>query len=174
MIFAHEGARVVATDVNDALLRRRSQRSMKRAEPRQSSGLKQKHRHGERLGRRRFKAVEAFGNVDTLTNNAGIPGQTRKDVWDIHTDETIRMLNVNILGTLVGCCDAEMKKNGTGFFVNISSVAGLVGGVRGGPSKIPMGFAARPDRHRQRRALPRRIAFVTGIDIIIDGGYAAQ
>lgn len=96
------------------------------------------------------------------------------DVGDIHADETIRMLNVNILGALVGCCDAEMKKNGTGFFVNISSAAGLMGGVRGGPSKIPMGFAARPDRHRQRRTLPRRVAFVTGTDIIIDGGYAAQ
>ena len=47
-------------------------------------------------------------------------------MWDIDADETIRILNVNILGTLLGSCDAEMKKNGTGSIVNISSAAGLV------------------------------------------------
>ncbi|MET4590523.1 MULTISPECIES: SDR family oxidoreductase [unclassified Arthrobacter] len=31
-------------------------------------------------------------------------------------------------------CDAEIKKNGTGSIVKISSAAGLVGGVSGGPA----------------------------------------
>ena len=54
-------------------------------------------------------------------------------MWDIDADETIRILNV--LGTMLGSCDAEMKKNGTGSIVNISSAAGLVGGVSGGSAK---------------------------------------
>ncbi|CAH0125123.1 Cyclopentanol dehydrogenase [Arthrobacter sp. Bi83] len=67
--------------------------------------------------------------MDTLINT----GQAQ-DVWDIDADETIRILNVNILGTLLRSCDAEMKKNGTGWIVNIWSAPGLVGGVSGGPA----------------------------------------
>lgn len=124
-----KGAKVVATDVNDALLRRRSQRSMKRFGDEAVIGLKHNFATESDWVDVVSKAVEAFGKVDTLINT----GQTQ-DVWDIDADETIRILNVNILGTLLGGCDAEMKKNGTGSIVNIWSAPGLVGGVSGGPA----------------------------------------
>jgi len=46
--------------------------------------------------------VAAFGKVDILVYNAAIPGKTREDVWDIGAEETPRILNVNITGTLLG------------------------------------------------------------------------
>ncbi|BCW70714.1 hypothetical protein NicSoilB8_17580 [Arthrobacter sp. NicSoilB8] len=73
-----------------------------------------------------------FGKADTLINNAALPGQAREDVWDLDADETIRTLSVNILGMLLGSCDAEMKKNGTGSIFDTSPAASRVGGASGG------------------------------------------
>jgi NAD(P)-dependent dehydrogenase (short-subunit alcohol dehydrogenase family) len=94
-------------------------------------------------------------------------------------DETVRILN--ILGTPLGCCDAQMKKNETGSIVNISSAAGLVGSVVEETtdavlSKSPMGFAAHSIDIAYGVLFLTELRFVTGTDtdIIIDGGYAAH
>lgn len=74
--------------------------------------------------------VERFGRLDILVNNAGvlIPARIEEltdDVWD-------RTLEVNLKGALNMCRWAlpHLKKNG-GRIVNVSSIAGLMGGVVG-------------------------------------------
>lgn len=230
-LFAQEGAKVIATDLNDTLLAETVAEI--NAELGTESVLGVKHNIAEQSGWNEVvaRAVEAFGKVDVLINNAAIPGKTREDVWDIDAEETARILNINILGTLLGikAVMPEMKKNGAGSIVNISSAAGLVGGISGGSvaysstkgalraitkevaldvakdgvrvntlypglirtpimeafskevteavlAKIPVGFAAEPIdiAYGVLYLATDESRFVTGTDIVIDGGYTAQ
>lgn len=69
-------------------------------------------------------AVDAYGGVDVLINNAGLmPLSLMKNV---HEDEWERMVDVNIKGVLygVGAVLPLMLKQGHGHIVNIGSVAG--------------------------------------------------
>ena len=73
-------------------------------------------------------AVARFGKLDVLVNNAGIfrtEGvlETSEALWD-------EMLEINGKGVFLGtkCAIPEMRKAGGGSIINISSVAGLVGG----------------------------------------------
>lgn len=85
------------------------------------------------------KALDGFGNVDILINNAGIMFRTR--LMNISVDEWERILRVNLTGPFL-CTKAViplMKKNGFGRIVNISSSAGrsvsTLGGVHYTASK---------------------------------------
>ncbi|WP_317229323.1 glucose 1-dehydrogenase [Clavibacter sp. MX14-G9D] len=230
-LFAQEGAQVIATDVNDTLLAETVAEI--NAELGRDAVIGYKHNIANESEWVDVveKAIAAFGRVDILINNAAIPGKTREDVWDIDAEETTRILNVNITGTLLGikAVMPELKKNGTGSIVNISSAAGLVGGISGGSvaysstkgalraitkeialdvaaagirvntvypglintpimrafseettaavlAKIPMGFAAEPIdiAYGVLFLASDEARFVTGTDIIIDGGFTAQ
>ena len=73
------------------------------------------------------RGVERFGHIDILVNNAGIfEGGTVEDTTSESWD---RVLDINAKGVFLGTKAAipELKKNGGGSIVNISSVAGLVG-----------------------------------------------
>jgi 3-oxoacyl-[acyl-carrier protein] reductase len=85
------------------------------------------------------RALDEFGNVDILINNAGIMFRTR--LMDISVDEWERIFQVNLTGPFL-CTKAVipvMKKNGFGRIVNISSSAGrsvsTLGGVHYTASK---------------------------------------
>ncbi len=69
-------------------------------------------------------AVQAFGRVDVMINNAGLmplsPLERLKiEDWD-------RMIDVNVKGVLYGIAAAlpHMKRQKAGHFINVSSVAG--------------------------------------------------
>ncbi len=71
------------------------------------------------------RAVTAYGRLDILVNNAGIFGGRR--IAETTTAAFDEVLNVNLRGTFF-CCRAgfrQMKAQGGGLILNMSSVAGV-------------------------------------------------
>jgi len=94
-------------------------------------------------------AVETFGRLDVIYNNAGItvnpvPGQGLRTLVDLPPEDMRRVEEVNINGVIFGCqaairqFDAQARDGqGGGVIVNTASVAGLIGygGVLYGSTK---------------------------------------
>lgn len=78
-----------------------------------------------------FKAVDSFGPLGALVNNAGIVGQTAR-VEDLTADRINHMLRVNVTGSFL-CAREAVKRMSTrhggkgGVIVNLSSVAATLG-----------------------------------------------
>jgi NADP-dependent 3-hydroxy acid dehydrogenase YdfG len=70
------------------------------------------------------KAQDRFGRLDVLIGNAGVMPLSPFD--DLKVDEWDRMIDVNIKGVLYGIAAAlpVFRKQGSGHFINVSSVAG--------------------------------------------------
>ena len=73
--------------------------------------------------------VRVHGRIDALVNNAGI--YTRGRHFEIDADDFTRVLDVNCLGTFLGmrAVSPIMREAGGGSIVNISSIAGMTGGI---------------------------------------------
>jgi NADP-dependent 3-hydroxy acid dehydrogenase YdfG len=69
-------------------------------------------------------AVQKFGKVDVILNNAGLMPLSSLESLKVHEWE--QMIDVNIKGVLYGIAAAlpYMKKQKSGHFINVSSVAG--------------------------------------------------
>lgn len=79
------------------------------------------------------ETVKRYGRVDILVNNAGIGGGGR--LAEMTTAAFDEVVNVNLRGTFF-CCRAgfaQMKKQGGGHILNMSSVAGLQAWAGTGP-----------------------------------------
>jgi NAD(P)-dependent dehydrogenase (short-subunit alcohol dehydrogenase family) len=74
-------------------------------------------------------AVEAYGRLDVIFNNAGIEGEMNKPTADCTLENWQRVIEINLTGVFLGMKFAipEMLKNGGGSIINNASVAGLVG-----------------------------------------------
>ena len=76
------------------------------------------------------KAVERFGRIDVLINNAALFGNlSRKPFYELDLNEWNRVLTVNVTGGLL-CARAvfpQMKAQGKGKIVNISSDTMMTG-----------------------------------------------
>ena len=70
------------------------------------------------------KAVQTYGRIDVMINNAGLMPQSPLERLKI--DEWDRMIDVNIKGVLYGIAAAlpYMKEQKAGHIINVSSVAG--------------------------------------------------
>lgn len=73
--------------------------------------------------------VSTHGRIDVLVNNAGIYTHGRH--FDISVDDFNRVMDVNCTGVFLGmrAVSPHMREAGSGSIVNISSVAGLQGGI---------------------------------------------
>jgi cyclopentanol dehydrogenase len=175
-------------------------------------------------------AVNRFGKLNVLVNNAGVGGPGR--IEDVTVEAWNGVMNVNATGVFLGTKTAipAMRRAGGGSIVNISSQLGLVGvdnsspqyqaskgavrlltkataiqyakdGIRAnsvhpGPIVTPMTEARRadPDTYRLtvsriplgRYGRPEEVgygvlylasdesSFMTGSELVIDGGWTAQ
>ncbi|MBS0153649.1 MAG: SDR family oxidoreductase [Nitrospira sp.] len=71
------------------------------------------------------ESVSRYGRIDILVNNAGIGGGGR--IAEMSTKTFDEVMNINLRGTFL-CCRAgfrQMKRQGGGVILNMSSVAGL-------------------------------------------------
>ncbi len=176
--------------------------------------------------------VARFGKLDILVNNAGINGGGGRRIEDTTVETWDRVMDINAKGVFLGTKVAipEMRRNGGGSIINISSMWGLVGsesgptayhaskgavrlltkstaiqyageGIRAnsvhpGIIETPMTEAglADPERVQRwmagtplgRRGVPEDVAygvlflasdessFMTGSELVIDGGWTAQ
>ncbi len=175
-------------------------------------------------------AVERFGAVNALVNNAGVSGRGR--VEDVTGEEWDRVMDINAKGVFLGtrAVIPAMRQAGGGSIINISSQLGLVGtdnsspqyqaskgavrlltkstaiqhardgircnSVHPGPIVTPMTEEGRADEERVRLLVsrtplgrygrPEEVAygvlflasdessFMTGSELVIDGGWTAQ
>ncbi|WP_342648492.1 SDR family oxidoreductase [Mucilaginibacter sp. CSA2-8R] len=70
-------------------------------------------------------AVQTYGGLDVIINNAGISQLQRMEQLDV--DGWEQMIDVNLKGTLYGIAAAMpiFKKQGSGHFINVISTAGI-------------------------------------------------
>jgi NAD(P)-dependent dehydrogenase (short-subunit alcohol dehydrogenase family) len=123
--FVAEGARVVIADVNadlgkelaDALGAAAVFRLVDVAEPEEVRGLVE-------------FAVESFGGLHVMVNNAGLSGRMTRGFLDDDFADFGRVMAVNVLGVLTGTQHAarHMAGAGGGSIVNISSIGGVTAG----------------------------------------------
>jgi 2-keto-3-deoxy-L-fuconate dehydrogenase len=128
LLFAREGARVLAADINGAAAEETAAnviagggvceaRAVDVVVPEQVRAMIE-------------RAREAYGRVDILCNNAGIGSTT--DVVECEPDEWDRVMTVNIKSVYLGCKYVLplMVAQGGGVIINTASVAGMVGIVK--------------------------------------------
>ncbi|NLD51203.1 MAG: glucose 1-dehydrogenase [Clostridiaceae bacterium] len=136
LLFAREGAKVVVADFNENAGRQTVDEIKK-------EGLIAEFvrvdvsKEDEVKAMVKF-AVDTFGKLDVLFNNAGISSRPIGDSGKIATvpEEAFdQQIAVNLKGVFLGCKHAipEMLKNGKGSIINTSSTAGIIGGQGIGP-----------------------------------------
>ena len=123
--FAAEGARVVIADVEadsgealaatlgpDALFRRTDV-----SDP-------------EQVGALVATAVEKFGGLHVMVNNAGVSGTMHRRFLDDDLADFHRVMAVNVLGVMAGTRDAarQMAGSGGGSVINVTSIGGIQAG----------------------------------------------
>ena len=125
-LFIEEGAKVVLTDLNE-------EKGQQTAAELGDNAIfvKQNVTSEEDWKSVVDKAVEAFGKVDVLVNNAGIT--MAKSILDMTLSDYRKIVEINQVSVFLGikAVAPAMIEGGKGSIVNISSMNGLVGGAVG-------------------------------------------
>jgi len=75
-------------------------------------------------------ALERFGRIDWLVNNAGVTAFASHDDLDaLQAEDFQRIYAVNVIGSyqMIRACATSMREHGNGSVVNVSSLAGVAG-----------------------------------------------
>lgn len=121
-LFVEEGAKVVLTDINN-------EGGQKVADALGDNAMFVQHdvTDGESWKEVVTKAVEKFGDINVLVNNAGVLGPMTK-TEDLDEDDYMKVCAINQHSAFLGMKYTlpSMVKTGGGSIVNISSIAGIV------------------------------------------------
>lgn len=125
VLLAKEGAKVVATDINETLGKKVPDEV--RREGGEAIFIKHDVNNEQNWKEVIQKTISEFGKLDILVNNAGV--LYHHTIEDISLEKWRWILGINLEGVFLGTKHAigAMKKSGGGSIVNISSIAGLVG-----------------------------------------------
>lgn len=127
LLFAQEGARIVVADINSDAARAVAQQIQDAGG--QALPVRLDVTDESSVVAAVAQAVERFGRVDVLYNNAGASSVGDSRVTRTSLEEFRRTLDLNLTGTWL-CCKhvvARMEADGGGSVVNTSSAAGLIG-----------------------------------------------
>jgi len=122
--FVEEGARVVVADVDAE-----AGASLVEALGDAAAFVQTDVVDAHQLQRLVDAAVERFGALDVMVNNAGVASPMVRFLHDDFADFD-RVMRVNVLGVMVGTQRAAryMKDHGGGSVINCASIAGVMGG----------------------------------------------
>lgn len=133
LLFARHGAKVVAADID----RDRAEETVALVKAEGGEARAERCDVADEADIRRVveSAVDAWGRLDILYNNAGItvlpvPGRGLKSLTETSAEEIARVQAVNINGVLFGskaAIDIFERQGDGGVIVNTASVAGLIG-----------------------------------------------
>jgi len=131
LLFAREGAKVVATDINESNVAEVVEEI--RAAGGEALALKHNVASEEDWTRVVSETIAAYGRVDALVNNAGI--SLAVPMLDLTTAQWDKVMDINLKSVFLGMKSVvpHMIENKGGSIVNISSIAGLTGGSGAGP-----------------------------------------
>ena len=75
-------------------------------------------------------AVETFGGLHVMVNNAGVSSRMYRSFLDDELADFHRVMSVNLLGVMAGTRDAarQMATSGGGSIINMSSIGGIQAG----------------------------------------------
>jgi NAD(P)-dependent dehydrogenase (short-subunit alcohol dehydrogenase family) len=126
LLFAAEGARVVAADWEEEKGQRVAHEILERGGD--AIFVQADVSSPDDVKRIVDKAVEAYGHLDIIFNNAGVEGDQAQTA-DCTLENWDRVIGINLKGVFLGMKYAipEMLKNGGGAIINNASVAGIVG-----------------------------------------------
>ncbi|MED4783957.1 glucose 1-dehydrogenase [Brevibacillus choshinensis] len=124
-LFAQEGAKVIATDVQVEALNHVVQEIKENGG--EAVAIKHNVTSEEEWKSVIAEAVRLYGKVNVLVNNAGI--STPKTIANMEMSEWNKVMDINLNGCVIGMkyVIPEMKKAGGGSIINISSIGGIVG-----------------------------------------------
>lgn len=124
--FSEAGARIVATDLDQAALDRLRQTLAEAGQD--ILTLSGDVSRASDAAHMIDQAVRAFGGVDVLVNNAGIEGVV-ESLESYPDDMFDRVMAVNVRGVFLGMKHAvpAMRARGGGAIINLASVAGVSG-----------------------------------------------
>ena len=124
-LFAKEGAKVVATDIQEEKLKKAVEGI--KAEGGEAIAVKHDVTSEDEWKEVVKRAVDSFGSVTVLVNNAGIAAQNNAEKTSL--EEWDKVMDINAKGTFLGIkyVIPEMRKAGVGSIINISSISGILG-----------------------------------------------
>jgi NAD(P)-dependent dehydrogenase (short-subunit alcohol dehydrogenase family) len=84
----------------------------------------------EQVGALVASAVQTFGRLDVMVNNAGVSSKMHRSFLDDDLADFQRVMSVNLLGVMAGTRDAarQMATSGGGSIINLSSIGGIQAG----------------------------------------------
>jgi NAD(P)-dependent dehydrogenase (short-subunit alcohol dehydrogenase family) len=131
LLFGNEGAKIVASDWN-------AQSGEETAARVRDAGGEAIHIGADVSAAPQVRqlidgALEAYGRIDVLYNNAGVgysSALSMRDILETPEEDWDRVLAINLKSVFLSCKYAipEMLKSGGGSVINTSSIAALVGG----------------------------------------------